>query len=48
MQYPARVTSFEILRDTMTGYGLWGAIKKGRLQEFVSLMVMVAKKIKEE
>lgn len=32
-------TRFEILRDAMTGYALWEAIKQGRVQEYTSLMV---------
>jgi hypothetical protein len=39
---------FEILRDAMTGYGLWDAIQKGKLYEFVSLMVTLKEKIEEE
>ncbi len=39
---------FEILRDAMTGYALWGAIRNGKLQEFVSLMVRMVEKLKCE
>jgi len=39
---------FEILRDAMTGYGLWEAIQKGNLYEFVSLMVVLRERIEEE
>jgi hypothetical protein len=39
---------FEILRDAMTGYGLWEAIQKGKLYEFVSLMVALREKIERE
>jgi hypothetical protein len=35
---PAR---FELLRDIMTGYGLYEAIRQGRHQEYVTLMVKV-------
>lgn len=34
---------FELLRDAMTGYGLWEAMKQGRLKDFVFLMVKVLK-----
>jgi hypothetical protein len=37
---PAR---FELLRDAMTGYGLWEAMRQGRLNDFVFLMVKVLK-----
>jgi hypothetical protein len=37
---PAR---FELLRDAMTGYGLWEAMKQGRLKDFIFLMVKVLK-----
>jgi hypothetical protein len=39
---------FEILRDAMTGYGLWEAIQKGKLYEFGSLMVALREKIERE
>jgi hypothetical protein len=39
---PAR---FELLRDAMTGYGLYEAIKQGRGKEFVSLMIKVMKRL---
>jgi hypothetical protein len=35
---PAR---FELLRDALTGYGLWETFKQGKLEEFVALMVAV-------
>jgi hypothetical protein len=41
-------TRFEILRDAMTGYALWRAKRSGKLQEYVSLMVRVWEKIKDE
>ena len=34
---------FELLRDAMTGYGLWEAMRQGRLKDFVFLMVKVLK-----
>jgi hypothetical protein len=37
-------TRFEVLRDAMTGYGLWQAIKQGRRKEFAVLMI----KLKEQ
>jgi hypothetical protein len=39
---------FEILRDAITGYGLWEAIQNGKLYEFVSLMVALKEKIEKE
>ena len=36
---------FEVLRDLLTGYGLWESIKNGRTQEFVSLLIRMIKKI---
>jgi hypothetical protein len=39
---------FEILRDAMTGYALWRAMRSGKLQEYVSLMVRVMEKFKED
>jgi hypothetical protein len=42
---PAR---FELLRDAMTGYGLYEAIKQGRGKEFVSLMINVMKRLAKE
>ena len=41
-------TRFEILRDTMTGYSLWKAMKEGRLEEFTSMMVKLKEKIENE
>ena len=38
---PAR---FELLRDIMTGYGLYEAIRQERQQEFVALMIAVCKR----
>jgi hypothetical protein len=32
-------TRFEMLRDIMTGYGLWEAVRNGKIQEFASLMI---------
>lgn len=32
-------TRFEMLRDIMTGYGLWEAVRNGKRQEFASLMI---------
>jgi hypothetical protein len=40
---PAR---FELLRDAMTGYGLWETLKQGKLGDFVALMVAVCKRHK--
>ena len=37
-------TRFEVLRDAITGYGLWQAIKQGRRKEFAVLMI----KLKEQ
>jgi hypothetical protein len=39
---------FEILRDTMTGYGLWKSIREGNLHEYVSMMVKMMEKISKE
>ncbi len=36
---------FGILRDTMTGYGLWEAMRSGKIHEFASLLVRVMKKM---
>ena len=41
-------TRFEILRDAMTGYALWEAIKQGRVQEYTLLMVRLMDKIANE
>jgi hypothetical protein len=41
-------TRFEILRDAMTGYALWEALKQGRLKEFTIMMVQLKKKIEKE
>ena len=38
---PAR---FELLRDAMTGYGLWESLKQGKLGDFVALMVAVCRR----
>ena len=38
---PAR---FELLRDAMTGYGLWETLKQGKLGDFVALMIAVCKR----
>jgi hypothetical protein len=32
---------FELLRDVMTGYGLWAALKQGKMNEFVLLMIQI-------
>jgi len=32
---------FELLRDVMTGYGLWAAIQQGKMNEFVHLMIQL-------
>ena len=32
---------FETLRDVMTGYGAWAAMKQGKLGEFASLMIQM-------
>jgi hypothetical protein len=37
---PAR---FELLRDAMTGYGLWQAMKQGRMKDFAVLMLKTMK-----
>ncbi len=37
---PAR---FEVLRDAMTGYGLWQAIKQERMKDFAVLMLKTMK-----
>ena len=42
---PAR---FELLRDALTGYGLWESLKQGNLEEFVTLMISVNKRINKE
>ena len=34
---------FELLRDVMTGYGMWEAMKQGRLEDFIILMIKVFK-----
>ena len=36
-------TRFEVLRDAMTGYSAWEALKQGRLGEFAVLMVKMMK-----
>ncbi len=41
-------TRFEILRDIMTGYALWEAIRRGNVQEYTSLMVRLMQKIAKE
>ncbi len=42
---PAR---FELLRDIMTGYGLYEAIRQGRQQEYVTLMVKVIERFAKD
>ena len=42
---PAR---FELLRDALTGYGLWESFKQGKLEEFVTLMISVKNRIEKE
>jgi hypothetical protein len=42
---PAR---FELLRDAMTGYGLYEAIRQGRQKEFVTLMIKVMERFAKE
>jgi hypothetical protein len=42
---PAR---FELLRDIMTGYGLYEAIRQGRHQEYVTLMVKVIERFAKD
>jgi hypothetical protein len=42
---PAR---FELLRDIMTGYGLYEAIRQGRQQEYVTLMIKVIERFAKE
>ena len=42
---PAR---FEILRNAMTGYALWEAIKQGNVQGYTSLMIKLMAKIAQE
>jgi hypothetical protein len=32
---------FETLRDVMTGYGAWAAMKQGKLREFATLMIQM-------
>jgi hypothetical protein len=32
-------TRFEFLKDIMTGYGLWNAMRQGKLKEFTNFMV---------
>jgi len=39
---------FEILRDAMTGYALFEAMKLGRLKEFSIMMIKIMKKIANE
>ena len=39
---------FEILRDAMTGYALFEAMKQGRLKEFSIMMIKLMKKIANE
>jgi hypothetical protein len=34
---------FELLRDAMTGYGMWEAMKQGKLEDFIILMIKVFK-----
>jgi hypothetical protein len=41
-------TRFEILRDAMTGYALWEAIRQGRVREFTTMMVKLKEKIEKE
>jgi hypothetical protein len=36
-------TRFEVLRDAMTGYGLWQAIKQGRTKDFTVLIIKMKK-----
>jgi hypothetical protein len=36
-------TRFEVLRDAMTGYGAWEALKQGKIKEFAVLMVKMMK-----
>jgi hypothetical protein len=42
---PAR---FELLRDIMTGYGLYEAIRQGRQQEYVTLMIKVIERFAQD
>jgi hypothetical protein len=37
-------TRFEVLRDAMTGYGAWEALKQGMLKDFAVLMIQMVKK----
>ncbi len=39
---------FEILRDAMTGYAFWRVMRSGKVQEYVSLMVRVMEKFRDE
>ena len=32
-------THFEFLRDQMTGYGVWNAMREGRIKEFANFMI---------
>jgi hypothetical protein len=41
-------TRFEILRDAMTGYALWEAIRQGRVREFTMMMFKLKEKIEKE
>ena len=36
-------TRFEVLRDALTGYGAWEALKQGRLKDFAVLMLKLVK-----
>jgi hypothetical protein len=39
-------TRFEVLRDAMTGYGAWEALKQGRLKDFAVLMIRMVRSYK--
>jgi hypothetical protein len=37
---------FEVLRDAMTGYGAWEALKQGKLKKFAVLMIKMVRNYK--
>jgi hypothetical protein len=39
-------TRFEVLRDAMTGYGAWEALKQGRRKDFAVLMIRMVRSCK--
>jgi hypothetical protein len=41
-------TRFEVLRDAMTGYGAWEALKQGKIKELAVLMVKMARQQRDK